>query len=204
FAGNIDGSQVYGNLVCANDGSGVAMFKPTGSSRIYDNDIRFNGRRFRSPGISLMGSGHEVSDNYVAFQPGPGVGVVAYPKSEQNLVRNNFFRQLDGLSVDLGYNHNSAVSDYQFIDGPNPPRNSRQRRRDSANAAINAPEFDAYVFPMEGSGVMVTGRAARGAWGCGPLPGDRGAARPGQAVRVAAVCGSTSGTRIPVWITSGS
>ncbi|MEL6260922.1 MAG: OmpA family protein [Cyanobacteria bacterium J06631_12] len=162
FAGNIDGSQVYGNLICANDGSGVAMFKPAGSSRIYDNDIRFNGRRFRSPGISLMGSGHEVSDNYVAFQPGPGVGITAYPKSEQNLVRNNFFRQLDGLSVDLGYNHNTAVSDYQFIDGPNPPRNSHQRRRDSANVAINAPEFDAYVFPVEGTGVMVTGRADTG------------------------------------------
>lgn len=159
LAGNIDGAQVYGNLVCANDGSGVAMFKPAGSARIYDNDIRFNGRRFRSPSVLLMGSGHEVIDNYIAFQPGPGVGIVAYPKSEQNLVRNNFFRRLDGLSVDLGYNHNTRVSDYQFNDGPNPPRNSRQRRRDSANAAINAPEFDAYVFP---AGTAVTGRADPG------------------------------------------
>jgi len=159
LAGNIDGSQVYGNLVCANDGSGVAMFKPSGSARIYENDIRFNGRRFRSPSVSLMGSGHEVTDNYIAFQPGPGVGIMAYPKSHQNLIRNNFFRRLDGLSVDLGYNHNTRVSDYQFNDGPNPPRNSRQRRGDSANAAINAPEFDLYVFP---AGTAVTGRADPG------------------------------------------
>ena len=57
MAGNIDGAQVFGNLMCANDGSGVAMFKPEGSARIYGNDIRFNGRRFRSAGVSLMGSG---------------------------------------------------------------------------------------------------------------------------------------------------
>ncbi|MGD1899390.1 MAG: OmpA family protein [Phormidesmis sp.] len=162
MSGNIDGSEIFGNLMCANDGSGVAMFKPEGSARIFSNDIRFNGRRFRSAGISLMGSGHEVSDNYVAFQPGPGVGVVAYPKSQQNTVRGNFFRRLDGLSVDLNYNHNTRVSDYQFFDGPNPPRNSNQRRRDSANAAINAPEFDEYAFPVEGNTVTLTGRADPG------------------------------------------
>ncbi|MEO0769692.1 MAG: OmpA family protein [Cyanobacteria bacterium J06649_4] len=162
FQGEIDGAEVFGNLMCANDGSGVAMFKPSGSARIYNNDIRFNGRRFRSPSVSLMGSGHEVTENYIAFQPGPGVGIVAYPKSSQNAVRNNFFRELDGLSVDLGYNHNTRVSDYQFNDGPNPPRNSGQRRRDSANGAINAPEFDAYVFPIEGSLVTVTGWADSG------------------------------------------
>lgn len=162
FAGNIDGAQVFSNLVCANDGSGVAMFKPEGSAQIYSNDIRFNGRRIRSPGIALMGSGHEVTDNYVAFQPGPGVGVVAYPKSEQNMVRGNFFRRLDGLSVDLTSNYGVQVSDYQFNDGPNPPRNSNQRRRDTANAAINAPEFDEYVFSTAGGSTTVTGRADPG------------------------------------------
>ncbi|MEM8661492.1 MAG: OmpA family protein, partial [Pseudomonadota bacterium] len=162
MSGDIDGSQVYGNLVCANDGSGVAMFKPEGSSSIFDNDVRFNGRRFRSPAIALMGNGHEVTDNYVAFQPGPGVSVVAYPESDRNMVRGNFFRRVDGLSVDLGYNHETRVSDYQFNDGPNPPRNSRQRRRDSANDAINAPEFDEYVFATDGNTVAVTGRADPG------------------------------------------
>lgn len=162
MSGDIDGSSIYGNLVCANDGSGIEMFKPEGSAEIYNNDVRFNGRRFRSPGIKLMGNGHRVSENYVAFQPGPGVSVVAYPQSDRNIIRENFFRRVDGLSVDLGYNHGVQVSDYQFGDGPNPPRNSRQRRRDSANDAINAPEFDEYVFPTDGSSVTVTGRADPG------------------------------------------
>lgn len=162
MGGNIDGAEVFGNLMCANDGSGVAMYRPQGSARIFSNDIRFNGRRFRSPGVALMGSGHEVSDNYIAFQPGPGIGVVAYPKSQQNTMRGNFFRRLDGLSTDLNYNHNTRVSDYQFFDGPNPPRNSRQRRRDSANGAVNAPEFDEYLFPLDGDGATLTGRADPG------------------------------------------
>ncbi|MEO1394852.1 MAG: OmpA family protein [Cyanobacteria bacterium J06634_5] len=162
FDGDIDGAQVYGNLMCANDGSGLYMFKPQGSASIYDNDIRFNGRRLRRPGVYLMGNGHEVRDNYIAYQPGPGVAIAAYPESEQNLIRNNQFRQLDGLSVDLTYNHEARPSDYQFGDGPNPPRNSGNRRRDSANSAINAPEFEAYVFPMDGSSTMVTGYADPG------------------------------------------
>ncbi|NJM96330.1 MAG: OmpA family protein [Phormidesmis sp. RL_2_1] len=170
FDGDIDGSEVFGNLVCANDGSGLYMFKPQGSANIYNNDIRFNGRRLRRPGIMLMGNGHQVSDNFIAFQPGPGVGIVAYPQSEQNMVRGNYFRQLDGLSVDLTYHYDTQVSDYQFNDGPNPPRNSHQRRRDSANGAINAPEFDAYVFAMDGAvedamevgRTVVTGRADPG------------------------------------------
>ena len=160
--GNIDRSEIFGNLMCANDGSGLYMFKPQGSAQIYSNDVRFNGRRFRRPGVYLMGSGHEVTDNYIAFQPGPGVAIAAYPDSKQNIVRSNTFRRLDGLSLDLVYNEDTQVSDYQFGDGPNPPRNSNQRRKDSANSAINAPEFDAYVFPMNGSEVLLTGRADAG------------------------------------------
>ncbi|MBE9064972.1 OmpA family protein, partial [cf. Phormidesmis sp. LEGE 11477] len=159
--GDIEGSEVLENLVCANDGSGVAMFKPEGSAQIYSNDIRFNGRRFRSPGVSLMGNEHQVTSNYIAFQPGPGVAIASYPRSRRNLVRNNFFRGLNGLSVDLAYNDDVRVSDYQFSDGPNPPRNSRQRRRDSANAGINAPEFDAYTFPFENT-TTLTGFADPG------------------------------------------
>ncbi len=162
FEGDIDGAKVFSNLVCANDGSGLAMFKPQGSANIYDNDIRFNGRRLRSSGVSLMGNGHQVTNNFIAFQPGPGVGITAYPNSTQNIVQGNYFRQLDGLSVDLTYHYGTQPSDFQFSDGPNPPRNSNQRRRDSANAAINAPEFDAYVFPMSGGATQVTGRADPG------------------------------------------
>ena len=160
--GNIDRSEIFGNLLCANDGSGLYMFKPQGSSRIYANDVRFNGRRLRRPGIYLMGSGHEVTDNYIAFQPGPGVAIAAHPKSTQNTVRTNTFRRLDGLSLDLVYHEDTQVSDYQFGDGPNPPRNSNQRRKDSANSGINAPEFDAYVFPTNGANVLVTGKADAG------------------------------------------
>ena len=160
--GNIEGSEIFGNLMCANDGSGLYMFKPQGSAMIYSNDIRFNGRRLRRPGIYLMGSGHSVTDNSIAFQPGPGVAIAAYPQSDQNTIRSNVFRALDGLSVDLTYHYQTRVADYQFSDGPNPPRNSRQRRRDSANSAINAPEFDAYVFPMNGEETMITGRADPG------------------------------------------
>lgn len=162
FEGDIDGAKVFSNLVCANDGSGLAMFKPQGSANIYDNDIRFNGRRLRSSGVSLMGNGHQVTNNFIAFQPGPGVGITAYPNSTQNIVQGNYFRQLDGLSVDLTYHYGTQPSDFQFSDGPNPPRNSSQRRRDSANAAINAPEFDAYVFSMSGATTQVTGRADPG------------------------------------------
>ena len=160
--GNIDRSEIFGNLMCANDGSGLYMFKPEGSADIYQNDIRFNGRRLRRPGIYLMGSGHQVTDNYIAFQPGPGVAIAAHPHSQQNTIRTNTFQRLDGLSIDLIYHQGTQPSDYQFGDGANPPRNSHQRRKDTANAAINAPEFDAYVFPLEGNSTLITGQADPG------------------------------------------
>ena len=161
--GDIGGARIFGNLMCANDGSGLYMFKPQGSAEIYSNDIRFNGRRLRRPGVYLMGSGHSVTGNDIAFQPGPGVAIAAYPNSEQNIIRGNRFRRLDGLGIDLNYHYETRTSNYQYADGPNPPRNSRQRRRDSANAAINAPEFDAYVFPINEGGATLTGRADPGA-----------------------------------------
>ncbi|MEM9164098.1 MAG: OmpA family protein, partial [Cyanobacteria bacterium P01_F01_bin.4] len=160
--GDIDGAEIFGNLVCASDGSGIFMFKPDGTARIYDNNIRFNGRRLRRAAIYLMGNGHEVSDNFVGYQPGPGVAIAAYPRSRQNQILNNQFAALDGLSVDLGYNDNSGVADFQRTDGPNPPRNSHNRRKDTANAAINAPEFEAYSFPLSGTEATLTGIADPG------------------------------------------
>ena len=157
--GNIDGAQIHGNLMCGVDGSGVFMFKPQGSARIYNNDIRFNGRRFRRAAIYLMGNGHEVTDNVIQHQPGPGVAIASYPRSEGNMIRNNTFAALDGLSVDLGFNDNSGIQDFQRKDGPNPPRNSNLRRRDTANAGINAPEFDDYVFPVSDSQTTLSGIA---------------------------------------------
>ena len=160
--GDIDGAEIHGNLMCGSDGSGVFMFKPTGSARIYNNDIRFNGRRMRRSAIFLMGSGHEVTDNFIGYQPGPGVTVAAFPQSEKNIIRNNQFIGLGGLSVDLGYNHNSVAQDFQRADGPNPPRNSYNRRLDTGNAAINAPAFDAYTFPLAEGQATLTGTADPG------------------------------------------
>ena len=45
--GNIDRTQIRGNLMCGNDGAGVYLFKPQGSVKITDNQIRYNGRRLR-------------------------------------------------------------------------------------------------------------------------------------------------------------
>ncbi|MEO0540376.1 MAG: OmpA family protein [Cyanobacteria bacterium P01_A01_bin.105] len=160
--GDIDGAEIYGNLMCGSDGSGVFMFKPSGSARIYSNDIRFNGRRLRRSAVYLMGNGHEVTDNFIGYQPGPGVSVTAYPRSRQNVIRNNQFVGLDGLTIDLGANDDTGVYDFQRTDGPNPPRNSVNRRKDTANAAINAPQFDAYTFPMTGGETVLTGMADPG------------------------------------------
>jgi outer membrane protein OmpA-like peptidoglycan-associated protein len=160
--GDIGGSEIFGNLMCGGDGSGIFMFKPAGSARIYQNDIRFNGRRLRRSAVYLMGSGHEVTDNLIGYQPGPGVSVAAYPDSRGNVIRNNQFTALDGLSVDLGYNDESRVFDFQRSDGPNPPRNSPNRRNDTGNAAVNAPQLDSYLFPLSGNQATVTGIADPG------------------------------------------
>lgn len=160
--GNIDGAEIHGNLMCGTDGSGVFMFKPQGSARIYGNDIRFNGRRFRRAAVYLMGSGHEVFSNVIQHQPGPGVAIASYPLSEGNIIRDNQFAALDGLSVDLGHNDESGIHDFQRTDGPNPPRNSAMRRRDTANGAINAPEFDSYTFPFSAGQTTLSGKADPG------------------------------------------
>ncbi|MEM6253220.1 MAG: OmpA family protein [Cyanobacteria bacterium P01_D01_bin.156] len=160
--GNIDGAEIYGNLMCGTDGSGVFMFKPEGSTRIYNNDIRFNGRRFRRAAVYLMGSGHQVTGNTIQHQPGPGVAIASYPRNTGNIIRDNSFAALDGLSVDLAFNDDTGIQDYQRTDGPNPPRNSPMRRRDTANGAVNAPEFDDYVFPISGGLTTLSGIADPG------------------------------------------
>ena len=160
--GNIDGAEIYGNLMSGTDGSGVFMFAPAGTAQNYQNDIRFNGRRFRRAAIYLMGNGHEVTDNVIQHQPGPGVAIASYPRSEGNIIRGNTFAALDGLSVDLGFNDESGIQDFQRTDGPNPPRNSSMRRRDTANGAINAPEFDDYVFAVSSGQATLSGIADPG------------------------------------------
>ena len=159
--GDLEGAAITNNLVCANDGSGIFLFKPEGSTVIQDNDVIFNGRRFERPAVYVMGRGHQLLGNTIGYQPGAGVAVAAYPLSDRNLIRDNEFTQLDGLSIDLAARRDTVVN-FQRADGPNPPRNSHHRRTDTANGAINAPEFTAYTFTDEGGSLTLTGSADPG------------------------------------------
>lgn len=160
--GTIASSAITDNLICANDGSGIYLFKPEGATQISGNAIQYNGRRFERAAVYLMGSDHQLSDNFIGYQPGPGVAVTAYPLSHRNQIRGNRYAELDGLSIDLNTQGNTGVQDFQKGDGPNPPRNSYHRRRETGNAAINAPQFDAYRFTSGPGEVTVTGTADPG------------------------------------------
>ncbi|MEM6432698.1 MAG: OmpA family protein [Cyanobacteria bacterium P01_D01_bin.115] len=159
--GDLEGAAITNNLVCANDGSGIFLFKPEGSTVIQDNEVIFNGRRFERPAVYVMGRGHQLLGNTIGYQPGAGVAVAAYPLSDRNLIRDNEFTQLDGLSIDLAARRDAVVN-FQRADGPNPPRNSHHRRTDTANGAINAPEFTAYTFTDAGDALTLTGSADPG------------------------------------------
>ena len=160
--GQIDRTEIVNNLICGNDGSGIFLYRPEGAVHIEGNDIRFNGRRFHRAALYMMGDGHSVIDNLIGYQPGPGVAIAAHPHSERNIIRGNQFSALEGLSVDLVSRRNSGIYDFQRADGPNPPRNSHHRRWDTANGAINAPEFDSYVFNNSSGTVKLTGTADPG------------------------------------------
>ncbi|MEL6459145.1 MAG: OmpA family protein [Cyanobacteria bacterium J06621_15] len=160
--GQINNSQVTSNLICANDGSGVYLFKPEGSVKIQSNNIKYNGRRFRRAGVYLMGNNHEVVNNQITNQPGSGVAITAYPDSKRNIVRDNSFANIEGLSIDLNYRNTASIRDFQRGDGPNPPRNSGNRRKDSANGAINAPEFLSSEFIIIDGKVNIDGKADPG------------------------------------------
>ncbi|WP_035992953.1 OmpA family protein [Leptolyngbya sp. KIOST-1] len=160
--GAIAASAITDNLICANDGSGIYLFKPEGSTQISGNAIQYNGRRFERTAVYLMGSDHQLSDNFIGYQPGPGVTVTAYPLSHRNQIRGNRYAGLDGLSIDLNTQGNTGVQDFQQGDGPNPPRNSHHRRRETGNAAINAPQFDSYSFVSGAAQVTLTGTADPG------------------------------------------
>ncbi|MGI0486117.1 OmpA family protein [Pantanalinema rosaneae CENA516] len=147
--GQIDQSQITGNLVCGNDGSGVYLFKPQGAVQITNNQIAFNGRRLRRAAIYLMGNDHQVTDNQIVQQAGPGVVVAAYPQSRRNQILSNRFTALEGLSIDLVTQQGTqgtGVIDFQRGDGANPSRNTNNRRIYTGNAAIDAPQFISREF----------------------------------------------------------
>ncbi|MBW4579863.1 MAG: OmpA family protein [Tildeniella nuda ZEHNDER 1965/U140] len=158
--GAVNQSQITGNLICGNDGSGVYLFKPNGAVQIKDNQIIYNGRRLRRAAVYLMGSNHQVTGNQIGYQAGPGVVVAAYPTSQQNQIEANRFSNLEGLSIDLvtrqgtgafGYadpvvEAGTDVYDYQRGDGVNPQRDTPNRRKETGNDAINAPRFASKEF----------------------------------------------------------
>jgi outer membrane protein OmpA-like peptidoglycan-associated protein len=169
--GEIRNNTIDTNLICANDGSAVFLFKPAaGAVEIRNNTIEFNGRRLRRAAIHLMGNGNQVMDNTIANQAGAGVSISAVPEtngmtniaSARNIVQSNRFSRLEGLSIDLNTYRNDAVEDFQDGDGVNPQRNSHNRRLDTANMAINAPQFLSRDFLLLDNRVNVDGTADPG------------------------------------------
>jgi outer membrane protein OmpA-like peptidoglycan-associated protein len=166
--GNLVNNQIQGNLICGNDGSGIFVFKPaSGSVKITNNQIQSNGRRLRRAAVHLMGEDHQVSNNSIEFQNGSGVTVSAFPhnntvSSLRNLITNNRFQKIEGLSIDLIADRNEGVEDFQTGDGINPPRNSENRRIDTGNGAINAPRFLAREFYLINDRVNLDGVADPG------------------------------------------
>ncbi len=146
--GEIANLKIKGNTLCANDGSGVYLFKPNGAIAIEDNRIIFNDRSTNYAAIYLMGNDHQVTNNKISNQRGSGVAIAAYPKSDRNLIRKNTFTALKGLSIDLIAARHTGDRNFVTGDGINLQRDSNFRRVDTANGAINAPIFLSTAFPM--------------------------------------------------------
>jgi parallel beta-helix repeat protein len=157
--GAVNNTQIESNRISGNAGSGVFLFKPDGSVTIQHNQLTFNGQRLRRAAIYLLGDSHQVVSNVIQDQPGPGVVVGAFPRSIRNVIQNNRFARLDGLSIDLNTQLNAGVEDFQRGDGPNPPRNSANRRLETGNAAINAPRFLSSEFLIINGRVGIDGVA---------------------------------------------
>ena len=158
--GMVRDGLISSNLICGNDGSGIFLFKPQGAINIIDNDIRFNGQRLRRSAIYLMGSDHRVTGNSITNQKGSGVTVTAYGRgpntqSHNNVITGNQFSSLEGLSIDLNARRDRSPQAFQRGDGPNPQRNSSNRRQDTGNSAVNAPQFaSAEFFVVNGTAIL--------------------------------------------------
>ena len=138
--GQIEDMAIADNLLCGNDGSGIYLFKPEGKITVSNNKIKFNGRRVPSAAVYLIGNDHQILNNEIVGQRGTGVTVAAYPKSDRNIITNNSFNDLAGLSIDLNTRNHTNKPFFNLGDGVNPPRNSPNRKKDTANRAINAPQ----------------------------------------------------------------
>jgi len=89
--------------------------------------------------------------------------VAAYPRSVQNRIQDNHFAALEGLSIDLVVRRHTGVWDNAIGDGVNPPRDSGNRRLDTANRGINAPQFVGDEFFLFEDTVTIAGQADPGA-----------------------------------------
>ena len=157
--GTIDQSQVTDNLICGNGGSGIYLFKPEGAINISQNQIKFNGRRIASAAIYLMGNNHRVTKNQISWQTGGGVVVSAFDQSQRNIITDNSFSNLEGLSIDLNTRNHFGHPFFNLGDGINNPRVSRNRLRDTANKAINSPQFLSDKFYILDGKVNIDGVA---------------------------------------------
>ncbi|MEL6853781.1 MAG: OmpA family protein [Cyanobacteria bacterium J06607_13] len=158
--GRVEAGRIEGNLMCGNDGSAIFMFKPEGAVTITGNDIRFNGQRLRRAAVYVMGDNHQIVDNRISHQKGGGVVVTAFgqgpnTQSINNVITGNWFEQIEGLSIDLNARRDRTPQDFQRGDGPNPRRNSHNRRQDTGNGAVNAPLFvSSEFFVIDGRAII--------------------------------------------------
>ena len=162
--GSVNNTLISKNVLCGNDGSGVFLFKPEGTVTIANNDIRLNGQRLRRAAVYLMGSNHRVLDNEIVNQKGSGVVVTAFgqgpnTQSRGNVITGNRFDHIEGLSIDLDARRDRTPQAFQRGDGPNPPRNSHNRRQDTGNGAVNAPQFVSPELLIVNGTVKVSGQA---------------------------------------------
>lgn len=165
--GQIENGLISDNLICGNDGSGIFLFKPEGAVSISNNDIRFNGQRLRRAAVYVMGNNHQILNNKIVNQRGSGVVVTAYGKgpntqSRNNVVKDNQFDNLEGLSIDLNARRGNEPQNFRQGDGINPQRNSRNRRQDTGNGAVNAPRFVSPEFFIIDGNAVIQGRADAG------------------------------------------
>jgi Right handed beta helix region len=160
--GKLGGTQIIANQIKESGGSAIYLFKTEGAITIQENQLLDNGRRVKHAAIVLMGSGHQVLENMISGQSGPGVVVAAYPLSDRIVIKDNSFHNLKGLSIDLLTREHTDVTNYLAGDGPNPPRDTDNRRRDTGNGSINTPEFLSNTFVLQGDLVNLDGKADPG------------------------------------------
>ncbi len=161
--GNIEGSEITGNAIERNGGSAIYLFKPEGSILIRDNTIIDNGLENDTAAIYLMSDGNEIADNEIRGQSGPGVVVSAFPRSDRNRILRNRFLDNQGLSIDLITQQNTYFQAFYTGDGPNPKIEAYQRRRQTGNFGIDAPQFASREFFTRSDGnVTLVGTAEPG------------------------------------------